>query len=92
MLSVALVITSEKVTDTEEFSAIPLSPFGGDVSETLGGVVLSRPPEVLPNRSPIVGDSSPPPPQLTRLALASVAVANKRLLNILNLMVVIHIR
>ena len=39
LVSVALVIGSENVADTEEFSARPVAPFAGDVEDTVGGVV-----------------------------------------------------
>ncbi len=39
VLSVELVIGSEKFADTEEFSVTPVAAFAGDVSDTVGGVV-----------------------------------------------------
>src|SRR5882672_10739309 len=39
VLSVELVIASEKVADTEEFSATPVAALAGDVEDTVGGVV-----------------------------------------------------
>jgi len=39
VVSVELVIGSEKVADTEEFSATPVTPFNGEVEDTVGGVV-----------------------------------------------------
>jgi len=39
VLSVEFVIASEKLADTEEFSATPLAPLTGDVEDTVGGVV-----------------------------------------------------
>jgi hypothetical protein len=38
-VSVELVIGSEKVADTEEFSATPAAAFAGDMADTVGGVV-----------------------------------------------------
>jgi hypothetical protein len=39
VVSVEFVIASEKVADTEEFSATPLAAFAGDVADTIGAVV-----------------------------------------------------
>ena len=39
VVSVELVIASENVADTEEFSATPVAAFAGDVADTVGGVV-----------------------------------------------------
>ena len=39
VVSVELVIGSEKVTDTEEFSATPVAPYPGEVADTVVGVV-----------------------------------------------------
>jgi hypothetical protein len=38
-VSVELVIGSEKVADTGEFSATPVATFAGDITDTVGGVV-----------------------------------------------------
>jgi hypothetical protein len=46
LVSVAFVIASEKVADTEEFSATPIAPFAGDVADTIGGVVSGTAPVV----------------------------------------------
>lgn len=45
-VSVEFVIASEKVADTEEFSATPLAPSAGEVAETVGGVVSGTGPVV----------------------------------------------
>ena len=39
VFSVELVIASEKLADTEEFSAMPVAAFAGDVEDTVGRVV-----------------------------------------------------
>lgn len=39
VFSVAFVIASERVTDTDEFSATSVAPISGNVSDTAGGVV-----------------------------------------------------
>jgi len=39
VVSVELVIASEKVADTEEFIATPVAAFAGEVEDTVGGVV-----------------------------------------------------
>jgi len=39
VFSVEFFIASEKVAETEEFSATPTPPLGGDVADTVGGVV-----------------------------------------------------
>ena len=39
VFSVEFVIASEKVADTEEFSATPVAAFAGNVADTIGGVV-----------------------------------------------------
>ena len=46
VFSVELVIASEKVAETDEFSATPTPPFGGDVAVTVGGVVSGAAPVV----------------------------------------------
>lgn len=46
VVRVAFVIASEKVADTEEFSATPVAPFAGDVADTVGGVVSGTGPVV----------------------------------------------
>ena len=73
-LSVEFVIASEKVADTEEFSAAPVAAFAGDVSDTVGGVVSEAMVVVVSGAAEVVisgGGSSPPPaPQPNRLKLA----------------------
>ena len=44
VVSEALVIGSEKVADTEVFSATPVAAFAGDVADTVGGVVSGTAP------------------------------------------------
>jgi hypothetical protein len=39
VLSVEFVMASEKVAETEEFSAMPVAALAGDVEDTVGGVV-----------------------------------------------------
>ena len=39
VLSVEFVIDSEKVAETDEFSAMPVAPLAGDAEDTVGGVV-----------------------------------------------------
>ena len=39
VLSVEFVIASEKVAETEEFSAMPVAALAGEVADTVGGVV-----------------------------------------------------
>jgi hypothetical protein len=39
MFNVEFVIASEKVAETEEFRATPIPLLGGDVADTVGGVV-----------------------------------------------------
>jgi hypothetical protein len=46
VVSVEFVIASEKVADTEEFSATPLAAFAGDVADTIGAVVSGTVPVV----------------------------------------------
>jgi hypothetical protein len=69
MFSVALVIASEKVADTEEFGATPVAALSGDVSETIGGVVSAS--ARWRTRALSSGACSPPPPQPTRPRLAN---------------------
>jgi hypothetical protein len=45
-VSVELVITSEKVADTEEFVATPFDASAGEVDDTIGGVVSGEVPVV----------------------------------------------
>jgi hypothetical protein len=46
VVSVELVIGSEKVADTEEFSVTPVALFAGEVKDTVGGVVSGTGPVV----------------------------------------------
>jgi len=46
VVSVELSIASEKVADTEVFSATPVAEFAGDVESTVGGVVSGATPVV----------------------------------------------
>jgi hypothetical protein len=46
VVRVEFLIASEKVADTEEFSATPVSAFAGDVADTIGGVVSGAAPVV----------------------------------------------
>ena len=46
MVNVEFVIGSEKVAETEEFSATPLPPLAGEVDDTVGGVVSRATPVV----------------------------------------------
>jgi len=46
LVSVEFFIASEKVADTDEFSAIPVSAFAGDVEDTIGGVMSGAAPVV----------------------------------------------
>ena len=46
VVSVGLVIDSENVADTEEFSATPVALFAGEVEDTVGGVVSGAGPVV----------------------------------------------
>jgi hypothetical protein len=46
LVSVEFVIASEKVADTDEFSATPVAAFAGDVEDTVGGVVSEAAPVV----------------------------------------------
>ena len=46
VVSVELLIASEKVADTEAFSATPVAAFAGDVESTVGGVVSGATPVV----------------------------------------------
>jgi hypothetical protein len=46
VVSVELVIASEKVADTEEFNATPVAAFAGEVEDTNGGVVSGATPVV----------------------------------------------
>jgi len=66
VVSVELVIGSENVAETEEFSATPVALVAGAVAETVGGVVSETAP------------SSPPPPQAATInTIASVPI-NRR--------------
>ena len=75
MSSVALVIALEKVADTEEFSATPVTALSGDVPETIGGVVSGAggivAPPMFPTTNGATSAAPPPPPQPNRLRLAS---------------------
>ena len=42
----ALVMASENVADTEEFSATPIAALAGETEETVGGVLSAPPPVV----------------------------------------------
>ena len=46
VVSVELVIGSEKLADTEEFSVTPVALFAGEVEDTVGGVVSGAAPVV----------------------------------------------
>jgi hypothetical protein len=46
VVRVEFLIASEKVADTEEFSATPVSAFAGDMADTVGGVVSGTAPVV----------------------------------------------
>ncbi len=46
VVNVEFVIASEKLADTEAFSAAPVAAFAGDAEETIGGVVSSAAPVV----------------------------------------------
>ena len=46
LVSVEFVIASEKLADTDEFSAIPVAAFAGDMLDTVGGVVSGAAPVV----------------------------------------------
>ncbi len=46
VVSVALVIASEKLADTEAFVATPVAAFAGEVEDTVGGVVSEAAPVV----------------------------------------------
>jgi hypothetical protein len=74
-LSVEFVIASEKVADTEEFSATPAAALAGDVSDTVGGVVSEVVVAVVSGMAEVVfsgGVSCPlPAPQPNRLKLAT---------------------
>ena len=77
-----LIIASEKVADTEEFGATPVSAFDGDVSETVGGVVSEAVGEGGEVTLVVINtgeDSAPPPPapQPDRLKLATSRAAEK---------------
>ena len=74
VFSVELVIASEKVAETEEFSATAVAAFAGDVSDTVGGVVSEVEESTAPGNSG--GGSPAPPPQPNRLRLASRAAEN----------------
>ena len=67
VLNEELIIASEKVTDIDEFSNMPVAAFDGDVSETVGGVVSESPASTNCSGA----SSAPPPPQPKRLRLAS---------------------
>lgn len=56
MFNVAFVIATEKVADTEEFSARSVEPLAGDVDDTVGGVV---------SMSALLLTGSVPPPHAT---------------------------
>jgi hypothetical protein len=60
VVSVELSIASEKVAETEEFSATPVAAFDGDVEDTVGGVIsaVEMDPVTIPGAS--VGACPPP--------------------------------
>jgi hypothetical protein len=77
VLSVTLVIGSEKFADTEEFSVTPVAAFAGEVADTVGGVVSAAVGVgVVPPGANSGGGSPAPPPQPNRPRLAN-SVAKK---------------
>jgi len=68
-VSVELVIGSEKVADTEEFSATPVAAFAGDVDDTVGGVVSGP-----------AGSPPPPPPPQAAAVSSTIRPAIERTL------------
>ena len=81
VLSVELVIASEKVADTEPFSAMPVAALAGDVEDTVGGVE-SAIGAVVTTVGVVSGACSAPPPPCpqpssARLANRDIRVAEK---------------
>ena len=57
-LSVELVMASEKVAETEEFVAMPVAAFAGEVADTVGGVVSNDAP-LLKSQVKLVANALP---------------------------------
>jgi len=70
--TVAAVMDSENMTDMAEFNETPLSPFDGEVSDTVGRIV-SGAPSAKPGTNDSALPESPPLPQPDRLPHASTA-------------------
>ena len=79
VVSVELVIGSEKLADIDEFRATPVAAFDGEVSDTVGGFVseIVDADEVdSPGTSSGDAPPPPPPPQPNRLTCASKIAKN----------------